>query len=208
MHVFAKNSEEARAQVELNGWQVGSVKQLTFRHGDAYIVQIGDEPPRSMPIEELSRDSALSDEELILSILGPPKEDAPLPIPEEEAITDEGDKLIYIMTVYFPFGEIEPQIGDAERNKFTQFDNTSYYYLFGHTDNISINPRNKTYTDNFDLSFKRAEAVKNILVAYGIASDRISTVGFGATQPAADNRRSKSGTLENRRVEIFLKKRI
>jgi hypothetical protein len=204
MRVFAQNSEEARAQVELNGWQVGLIKQLTFKKGDAYMIQVGEEPVRYLPIEEAEK-SGLSDEELILSILGPPPADEPLPLPAEE---EADDKLLYVMTVYFPFGDIEPQITAAEREKFAAFDNASYYFLFGHTDNVRTAPLNKSYTDNFDLSFKRAEAVKRILTEYGLTPEKMSTVGFGATQPAADNRRSKSGTLENRRVEIFLKKRM
>jgi hypothetical protein len=204
MRVFAQNPEEARAQVELNGWQVGLIKQLTFKKGGAYVVQIGDEPVRYLPVEEAEM-SGLSDEELILSILGPSPADEPLPLPAEE---EADDKLIYVMTVYFPFGEIEPRITAEESQKFAAFDGASYYFLFGHTDNVKISPLNKSYTDNFDLSFKRAEAVKKILTERGLPPEKISTVGFGATQPAADNRRSKSGTLENRRVEIFLKKRM
>jgi hypothetical protein len=206
MHVFAKNADEARAQVELNGWQVGLVRQLTFRRGDAYVVKIGDEPVRYIPAEEIKERDNLSDEDLILSILGPPPDDLPLPLPEPEV--DDGDKLQYVMTVYFPFGIIDPIVGEAERVKFAALDNSSYYFLFGHTDNIRTSPLNKTYVDNFDLSFKRAEAVKAILEGYGKDSEKMSTVGFGATQPAVTDRNSKSGTLENRRVEIFQKKRL
>ncbi|MDR2105364.1 MAG: OmpA family protein [Deferribacteraceae bacterium] len=204
IHVFARDAEEARAQVELNGWQVGLVKQLTFRHGDSYIVHIDNEPPRAVPMEKVNEAGGLSDEELILSILGPPKEDAPLPLPAEEGADD---KLTYIMTIYFSFGGLQPQIDELEQNKLASLEPSSYYYLFGHTDNVNINPLTTVYTDNFDLSFKRAEAVKKILTnEYNIAPENISTVGFGSTQPAAENRRSKSGTLENRRVEIFSKR--
>jgi hypothetical protein len=208
MRVFAKNADEARQQVELNGWQVGLVRQISFRRGDAYVVKIGDEPVRYIPAEEVQERDNISDEELILSILGPPPPEVPLPLPEPETVADEGDKLQYVMTVYFPFGDIDPIVGDAEKAKFAELDNSSYYFLFGHTDNVRTSPLNKTYVDNFDLSFKRAEAVKAILGGYGKDSGKMSTVGFGATQPAVAERSSQSGTLENRRVEIFLKKRL
>ena len=57
---------------------------------------------------------------------------------------------------------------------------------------------------NMQLSQKRAEAVKAQLVQLGIAAARLSTKGYGESQPMADNA-SLEGKAMNRRVE-FVKK--
>lgn len=54
---------------------------------------------------------------------------------------------------------------------------------------------------NQDLSEKRAEAVKAEAVANGANADKITTVGYGETQPIADNS-TREGRAKNRRVEI------
>jgi OOP family OmpA-OmpF porin len=54
-----------------------------------------------------------------------------------------------------------------------------------------------------DLSRARAEAVRQVLVATGIAEGRIVVEGRGAEEPVADNDKPK-GRLANRRVEIKL----
>lgn len=54
-----------------------------------------------------------------------------------------------------------------------------------------------------DLSRARAEAVKQAIVAQGIAAQRIEVQGRGAEEPVSDNDRPR-GRLANRRVEIKL----
>ena len=49
----------------------------------------------------------------------------------------------------------------------------------------------------------RAEAVRSYLVSHGIASDRITAVGHGKSDPVADNA-SPEGRADNRRVEIVV----
>lgn len=64
------------------------------------------------------------------------------------------------------------------------------------------------YTDNTGsvavnnaLSERRAQAVRQQLVASGLPASTISTYGRGSSTPIADNN-SKSGRKQNRRVEI------
>jgi len=54
---------------------------------------------------------------------------------------------------------------------------------------------------NQQLSEKRAEAVKAELVANGANADKITTVGYGESNPIADNR-TREGRAQNRRIEI------
>ena len=56
---------------------------------------------------------------------------------------------------------------------------------------------------NEELSQKRAEAVKQELVASGLPATVISTVGLGPATPVADNKTS-TGRQQNRRVEIVV----
>jgi len=56
-------------------------------------------------------------------------------------------------------------------------------------------------TYNMDLSKRRANAVKNLLVQRGVAENRIEVVGFGETMPVATND-TEAGRQKNRRVKI------
>jgi OOP family OmpA-OmpF porin len=58
---------------------------------------------------------------------------------------------------------------------------------------------------NQKLSEMRAESVKNYLVSkFGIAASRISTKGYGAAKPIADNK-TKEGKQKNRRIEAIFR---
>ncbi len=67
--------------------------------------------------------------------------------------------------------------------------------LVGHTDNTGSPTANQT------LSLDRANAVKETLVAQGVAADRISTAGYGQDRPVASND-SDAGRAQNRRLEL------
>lgn len=65
----------------------------------------------------------------------------------------------------------------------------------GHTDSTGAAARNQ------QLSDLRAVAVKNALVAAGIAAGRLTTTGLGQTKPIASND-TEVGRAQNRRVEV------
>ena len=74
--------------------------------------------------------------------------------------------------------------------------------------NSSMNIEVQGYSDaigsekaNKNVSLKRANTVKNYLVARGISASRISTVGLGATNPIGDNK-DAAGRAMNRRIEF------
>ena len=66
----------------------------------------------------------------------------------------------------------------------------------GHTDSIGTDAYNQA------LSERRAAAVLKYLTGRGIDASRMSTKGFGESQPAADNG-TKEGRALNRRVVII-----
>ena len=57
------------------------------------------------------------------------------------------------------------------------------------------------YEKNLELSQLRADAVKNYLVMKGIDPSRIAAIGFGPSNPIADNT-TPEGKARNRRIEI------
>ena len=57
---------------------------------------------------------------------------------------------------------------------------------------------------NMELSRRRAESVRDELVAQGIAPDRVQAFGYGAESPIASNA-TPEGRADNRRVEIVVK---
>lgn len=65
----------------------------------------------------------------------------------------------------------------------------------GHTDSTG----SESY--NMDLSQRRADAVKNLIVQRGVSSGRVETRAYGESLPIADNS-TETGRAMNRRVEI------
>jgi len=70
----------------------------------------------------------------------------------------------------------------------------------GYTDSVG----NDSY--NLKLSQDRANSVKNELIKYGIAEDRISAEGYGEQHPIADNS-TEEGRQRNRRIDIRVTKK-
>ena len=79
----------------------------------------------------------------------------------------------------------------------TQQDSESKIVVGGYTDSQG----DAAY--NMDLSQRRARAVRDYLVARGIAADRVTAQGFGLTMPIGDNA-TPEGRANNRRVEIVV----
>jgi outer membrane protein OmpA-like peptidoglycan-associated protein len=69
--------------------------------------------------------------------------------------------------------------------------------IVGHTDSTGSDAY------NMNLSIRRAEAAKNLLVAQGVAANRIRTSGRGETEPVASNATDEGRQL-NRRVEVAI----
>jgi outer membrane protein OmpA-like peptidoglycan-associated protein len=67
--------------------------------------------------------------------------------------------------------------------------------IAGHTDSIGPEAYNQ------GLSQSRAKSVRDYLVQGGIDSSRLSWIGYGESQPVADNARDE-GRAQNRRVEL------
>lgn len=70
----------------------------------------------------------------------------------------------------------------------------TFVEIQGHTDSSGKKAKNQK------LSQERADAVKAVLVnEFGVGSSRVTAVGYGSSQPAADNKTAE-GRAKNRRV--------
>lgn len=69
--------------------------------------------------------------------------------------------------------------------------------IAGHTDSVGKKAYNQT------LSEKRAKAAMGVMLAAGVDSERLNTVGYGEVAPVADNG-TKEGRQQNRRIEVTL----
>jgi outer membrane protein OmpA-like peptidoglycan-associated protein len=68
----------------------------------------------------------------------------------------------------------------------------------GHTDAEGTDERNQRLSD------RRARAVADFLARNGVDSKRLTTIGYGATRPIADNSTAE-GRAKNRRIEFNVK---
>ena len=75
---------------------------------------------------------------------------------------------------------------------------TAAIEIAGHTDSVGEDAVNQA------LSEKRAQAVVDHLVKAGLPASRFTAVGYGSTQPVADNE-SDEGKAQNRRIEFLVR---
>src|ERR1700730_9312162 len=75
---------------------------------------------------------------------------------------------------------------------------TTAIEIAGHTDSDGEDAANQA------LSEKRAQAVVDYLVKAGLPAARFTAVGYGSTQPVADNE-SDEGKAQNRRIEFMVR---
>lgn len=83
---------------------------------------------------------------------------------------------------------------DAVADVLKEYNKTSIS-ISGHTDNVGRDDA------NMKLSQDRANSVGQYLISRGVAGGRVNAVGYGKSQPIADNS-TENGRSQNRRVEI------
>ncbi|WP_452220129.1 OmpA family protein [Lacinutrix salivirga] len=93
-------------------------------------------------------------------------------------------------TTYVVLGQIRDILKEYPESKFT---------IEGHTDSVGSKSSNQL------LSERRANAVRDYLIANGISDDRLVAAGFGEDYPI-DSNATRSGRKNNRRTEVKLRK--
>jgi len=119
-----------------------------------------------------------------------------LPAPQDEVIvlSDMGE-------VLFEFDRAE--LTAEARNRLTEIGgrlqgaDVISIKVHGHTDSVGTDAYNQ------GLSERRARSAADFLVSQGVPADKLSTQGFGESQPVADNG-TDGGRAQNRRVEIHV----
>lgn len=116
-------------------------------------------------------------------------------------IERRGDELVLTMPTGITFAfdryELQPQFRptlDRVAEVLGNYPNT-LIDIYGHTDSVGSDSYNQTLSEN------RAGSVASYLSMKGVQQVRMATLGYGETQPIADNG-TESGRAANRRVEI------
>ena len=150
----------------------------------------------------------------------------PVPDSDNDGVTDEADKCLNVPGPVTNHGcpeikqEIKKSVASAAKNLFfvtgkatiqtrsypalnklasiLRKDSTLSLDIEGHTDNVGNDDK------NLRLSQARAAAAKRYLVDIGIDADRITTIGYGETQPVATNTTTE-GRAKNRRIVLKLR---
>lgn len=120
---------------------------------------------------------------------------------EQDRVRQNQEQLQVVMASDVMFASGSAALQPGARDKLRRFSEVLNRYprtmvqIIGHTDSRG------SEESNDELSRRRARAVADELIADGVASTRVTTLGRGATQPIAGND-TPEGRAQNRRVEI------
>jgi outer membrane protein OmpA-like peptidoglycan-associated protein len=134
-------------------------------------------------------------------VLPPPAEPSKPEQPEKKTIIDPNKDIIVLSGVNFDRGtsnltegakkiltDVAATLKDEKLSK-------QKFEVAGHTDNAGTTKMNQRLSQN------RAEAVRQFLIAQGIKANLLTSKGYGADKPVAENTTSE-GQAKNRRVEL------
>jgi outer membrane protein OmpA-like peptidoglycan-associated protein len=119
----------------------------------------------------------------------------------EIARVEEGIKVTFDSGLMFAVNKSE--LTDATRENLSDLaanlneHKDTEILIEGHTDASGSEEYNQ------ELSKKRAQSVTDYLVAQGVDGSRLSVIGYGESQPVADNE-TEEGKQANRRVELAI----
>jgi len=120
---------------------------------------------------------------------------------EAAAVSREGNLLAVTFKGDVTFDTDSTRIRPGLYSEITRVANILRQYpdtfvrVEGHTDSVGSDEY------NMDLSIRRANSVKSLLISEGVAGDRMQAVGYGESVPVATNG-TAAGRQMNRRVEI------
>ncbi len=117
------------------------------------------------------------------------------------AVRREGNLIAITLKGDFVFDVNSAQVKPGMYSELDRISNVMVQYpqtviqVEGHTDSTG----SESY--NMDLSRRRAESVRNLMLQRGVTSSRMQVVAYGETMPVATNQ-TAAGRQLNRRVEI------
>ncbi len=122
---------------------------------------------------------------------------------DEVVVENLGDRLLVRMPQDILFAVDSAEVRPGLRSDlFALADSLRRYpesvvQIVGHTDSTA------SAEYNLDLSQRRANSVRRVLVNAGVTGGRVSAIGVGEDQPVASNL-TPQGRALNRRVDIFI----
>ena len=208
MTVFAKDEQDATGQVSLNGWTVIDVKRLGKKEAKSFNLpsdSVNSVMPERVRIKSSLQGGGETSGSMKDGAKGTTTQSAPSAKQEDAAVAADilpsSPELEFIGTYYFGLGNTEPSVRPLNETGLAALDKSRTYVVFGHADEVPVGG-NATYGSNYELSFKRAEFIKNIMVRAGIPASSVRTVGLGTGFPAAKS--SGGDSPADRRAEIYV----
>jgi outer membrane protein OmpA-like peptidoglycan-associated protein len=201
MHVRATDIEEARSQIVLNGWVLLKIEEKPDNNGVPNHKFRYTGPAKAWQSDKLA--SVSSDKN---GITDNSTNGVKFPTDIRTALSDSSTALLaddnytYIGSVYFDLGRFSTETTADLIDKSKQGKSSEKYLILGHTDTVRVIDNNH-FDTNFDLSRKRADFLKSVLIRNGISAVNISVEGMGTLMPAADN--TDKGQPMNRRADLY-----
>lgn len=202
MTVMAVTEQEAYDNVALNGWTVIGVRLIKERVKDEYTLStdyIKTEIPNKIELENAIEIPA-EQESVREKGMAVSKESGNKNVADNLNLVPTSKDLELILTIHFQLGDVAPIFDDKISKLFDSLPKDRVYVLFGNADDVAVG-RHATYSNNYELSYLRADHIKKLLIEKGYNADRIKTIGLGTGYPLEKS--DKKGSLKNRRVEIY-----
>ncbi len=202
MTVMAVTEQEAYDNVALNGWTVIGVRLIKERVKDEYTLStdyIKTEIPNKIELENAieipAEQESIKEKGMVVS-----KESGNKNVADNLNLVPTSKDLELILTIHFQLGDVAPIFDDKISKLFDSLPKDRVYVLFGNADDVAVG-RHATYSNNYELSYLRADHIKKLLIEKGYNADKIKTIGLGTGYPLEKS--GKKGSLKNRRVEIY-----
>ncbi len=151
-------------------------------------------------VKQIQRDKMRSVAKDILDVMAPLIEQGKVRVIE----TSRGVTIEINDSILFSPGQalLQPTLIKAMRSVADVLVPTEFpITIEGHTDNVPIN--NPQFPSNWELSAVRATTVLRLFADAGVASDRLTAIGYADTRPVEPNLLA-DGRARNRRVSILI----
>ncbi|MFV0574956.1 MAG: OmpA family protein [Vibrio sp.] len=192
------DKESEQGDSNYNGWALQGAAGLEYAFAQRWSTRLEYQYVDGLGEQSNVREADLSFISLGVTYhFGQSKPSIPTPPPIVPMPEPEYKKISLKLTSLFDIDSAKlkstPELNEIT-NKLKKYTDGSIL-ITGHTDSTGSDKYNQK------LSEQRAETIAQYLEKQGIQSERITTQGFGETQPIAANT-TKDGRKQNRRVEI------
>ena len=123
--------------------------------------------------------------------------------PDEALAVVKDNEIVILDKVYFDYDkdtikQVSHAVLDAVVTVMKEYPSIQLIEVQGHTDSRGSDAY------NLDLSSRRAAQVREYLIAHGIEASRLTSKGYGETQPIIPNAQTEDEHARNRRVQFII----